>query len=323
MPKRGAALLRAAAVHRPGQVDHHVGHRRRRHDRLVASGGQLDGAPRPGQPRRQPIEHRIRWHIGEIGGADSHPGAGAVAFAVDLHRSRGLGVAPPQPVRGREERRLDLVAGEPVQLIGAAEPPRARLPATSEGTPAPRCPGPGRPNRRARRRPAAAARCRGLRGAERAASCEAATRPAMADGSTSLDRTDPTCASSPWRTIEMTVVLRLVDSPLVVIELPAHRSDASARSVTNTIVSSALPSRRASASARSTTCCAPITVYRPASSRVLSTFTPRNSADGHPWLTAATWPGCALPQLNAPPSRHVDGPPTASIEPQKSVVVAW
>ena len=62
---------------------------------------------------------------------------------------------------------------------------------------------------------------------------------------------------------------------------------------------------------------------RPDSSRVLSTFTPRNSAEGHPWLTAATWPGWALPQLNAPPSRHVEGPPTASMEFQKSVVVAW
>jgi len=30
-----------------------------------------------------------------------------------------------------------------------------------------------------------------------------------------------------------------------------------------------------------------------------------------------------LPQSIAPPSRHVDGPPTASIAPQKSVVVAW
>ena len=50
---------------------------------------------------------------------------------------------------------------------------------------------------------------------------------------------------------------------------------------------------------------------------------PRNSADGQPWLTGATCPGCALPQLNAPPSRQVDGPPTASIAPQKSVVVAW
>ena len=52
-------------------------------------------------------------------------------------------------------------------------------------------------------------------------------------------------------------------------------------------------------------------------------MTPRNSAVGQPWLTAATCPGWALPQLNAPPSTQVSGPPTASIEPQKSVVVAW
>ena len=62
--------------------------------------------------------------------------------------------------------------------------------------------------------------------------------------------------------------------------------------------------------------------HRPPSVRVLSTLTPRNNADGQPWLTAATWPGWALPQLNAPPSRQVDGPPTASMEFQKSVVVA-
>ena len=35
---------------------------------------------------------------------------------------------------------------------------------------------------------------------------------------------------------------------------------------------------------------------------VLRMRTPRNSAGGQPWLTAATWPGWALPQLNAPPS---------------------
>ena len=61
----------------------------------------------------------------------------------------------------------------------------------------------------------------------------------------------------------------------------------------------------------------------PASSVVLRMRTSRNSAVGQPWLTAATWPGWALPQLNAPPSSQVCGPPTASIEPQKSVVVAW
>src|SRR4029079_9623985 len=38
----------------------------------------------------------------------------------------------------------------------------------------------------------------------------------------------------------------------------------------------------------------------PPSSDVFSTLTPRNSADGQPWLTAATCPGWALPQLKAP-----------------------
>ena len=56
---------------------------------------------------------------------------------------------------------------------------------------------------------------------------------------------------------------------------------------------------------------------------VLSTFTPRNSADGQPWPTAAICPGWAFPQFIAPCERQVDGPPTASSEPQKSVVVAW
>jgi len=56
---------------------------------------------------------------------------------------------------------------------------------------------------------------------------------------------------------------------------------------------------------------------------VLITRTPVNRALGQPWLTAATWPGWPLPQLKAPPSTQVDGPPTRAIEPQKSVVVAW
>lgn len=34
-----------------------------------------------------------------------------------------------------------------------------------------------------------------------------------------------------------------------------------------------------------------------------------------------TWPGWALPQLMAPPIRQVDGPPTASMAFQKSVVL--
>ena len=53
---------------------------------------------------------------------------------------------------------------------------------------------------------------------------------------------------------------------------------------------------------------------------VLRILTCLKSAAGHPCETGAIWPGCPLPQLNAPPRTYVDGPPTASIEFQKSVV---
>ena len=129
---------------------------------------------------------------------------------------------------------------------------------------------------------------------------------------------------SPWRTIEITVVSRLTDSPLVVIELPAQRSDAvdPVGDQNDRLVGPPQPRRLGERRLDDLRCADHDSDPRLSSSAVLSTLTPRNSADGQPWLTAATCPGCALPQLNAPPSRHVDGPPTASIEPQKSVVVA-
>lgn len=92
-------------------------------------------------------------------------------------------------------------------------------------------------------------------GADRAASCDAATSPGITRGSTSADTTVPTKALPPWRTIEITVVLRLTDTPLVVIELPAHRTFAPTRSVTSTMVSSARPALAASSRMRLTTCC--------------------------------------------------------------------
>jgi hypothetical protein len=54
------------------------------------------------------------------------------------------------------------------------------------------------------------------------------------------------------------LVVRLVETPLVVIELPAQRSDASARSETITIVSSDRPEAAAACNPNSTTCCAGI-----------------------------------------------------------------
>ena len=122
-------------------------------------------------------------------------------------------------------------------------------------------------------------------GAAWAACSAAATRALIAAGSTALVRIEPVCEVLPLRTMEITVVERVVDTPLVVIELPAQRSEASARSVTMTMVSSA--NRWRACSASSTTCCAGI-MRGPPQNAVLSTLTPRNNADGQPWLTAAT-----------------------------------
>ncbi len=101
-------------------------------------------------------------------------------------------------------------------------------------------------------------------GAERAASWDAATSSGITRGSTSAETTVPTRAPYPWRTTEITVMLRLTETPLVVIELPAQRSVASTLSVTSTMVSLAPPSLAASSKTRLTTCCAVI-IGRPRS----------------------------------------------------------
>ena len=102
----------------------------------------------------------------------------------------------------------------------------------------------------------------------------------------------------------MTLTLRSRRVPLVVTVLLAKRSSASLDSSTMTMQSF----EREAASACSTTTCASVKppcvgAHRPASVRVFSTLMPRNSADGQPWLTGATWPGCPFPQFNAPPRR--------------------
>ena len=58
--------------------------------------------------------------------------------------------------------------------------------------------------------------------------------------------------------MEITDVDREIDTPLVVMELPAQRSEASATSVTMTIVSSLRRDFAAACNASSTTCCAGI-----------------------------------------------------------------
>src|SRR6201993_3156944 len=119
-----------------------------------------------------------------------------------------------------------------IQPVGAAEPAAQRVDDIGEHQ------GPGAGHRRA-------------------------TSPGSARGSTSADTTVPTCALLPRRTTEITAMLRLTETPLVVIELPAQRKVASTLSVTSTMVSSAPPSLAASSKTMLTTCCAVITCAAP------------------------------------------------------------
>lgn len=140
--------------------------------------------------------------------------------------------------------------GEAVELVGAGKPrlrgsaSPAKTSAPVRGTGASQSSGVWSP-----RNNSAASRASG---AFLAASTDAATRSGISAGSTSAERSDPTRAPRSSLTIEITVVVRLSETPLVVMELPAHRSDASLRSVTSTMVSAL--SLRAAASAVSMTC---------------------------------------------------------------------
>ena len=163
-----------------------------------------------------------------------------------------------------------------------------------------------------------------------AAACSAArTTSSTWSSRTPARDTTPTLVPAARRLTAITVSCRERETPLVVSVLPAQRRFAVELSSAITMQSS----ERAAASARSTVSCGPVACgvavrhcvlrgHAP-SSAVLSTRTPRISAVGQPWLTGATCPGWPFPQLNAPSSRYVCGPPTASMEFQKSVVVAW
>ena len=123
---------------------------------------------------------------------------------------------------------------------------------------------------------------------------------------------------APWKATTVTSTLCI--TPLVVRVLLAQRRLAPV--VSWTIATHC--SEREESRACSTSCCGRAGCrHAPPSSVVFSTRMPRNSAAGQPWLTGADCPGWALPQFIAPPSSQVCGPPTASMAPQKSVVVAW
>ena len=289
--------------------------------------------------RRRPSSRAGEVDVGEVAGALAapHRRSRRRVLEVDLHRAAGAHPAPPHPGRRPEPGRGHVVVGEPGGQVareggaqGRGEPGehlRRGLPgalvevgvgrAGRAGAARPR-PGPGRS---ARRRAPPRARRRSS-----SASAAAWSSPPRSSRSGAESRTTPApvppAGSGTSRTIP---TVRSVVAPLVVIVEFAQRRTASEVSRTST----AAP---ASGRIRATDVEGPLDEcgrarghrrHRPASVAVFSTLIPRNSADGQPWLTGATWPGWAFPQVNAPPSRHVDGPPTASSAPQKSVVVAW
>ncbi len=163
-------------------------------------------------------------------------------------------------------------------------------------------------------------------GADRADAAASATSDSRSAGPTPLRLTVPTQVPRSVRTAVATVNVCPVLMPFVVSVLHAHRRFAVDSSCTITEV----PAWSSAAGRDLERLLDQVGAGRaaggghwPASWTVLRMLTPRNSATGQPWLTAATWPGWALPQFIAPPSRYVEGPPTADIERQKSVVVAW
>ena len=315
------ALLRSATVHRPRQVDHQVGDGRRRQDRLVAPRGQLNGALRPPESGRQLVEHGIGWHIDEVGCARSRPRAGTVALGVDLHRARRLRIPPAQSTRGGDERRRQDVARVPVQAVGAREGARQRFGNAAEDLDAGagnRCIPIAYITRCGKRRCAVA----GFRRRERSV---LRRRHQCGDGRRidlgGCQRPHVSAIASPDHRDHRDSALHRNTVGGHRIVRPPQRGVAGVGDRHDRLVGLAQPRRLRQRDVDDLLC--GDHRHRPPSVRVLSTLTPRNNAAGQPWLTGATCPGCALPQLNAPPSRHVDAPPTASIAPQKSVVVAW
>ena len=168
-----------------------------------------------------------------------------------------------------------------------------------------------RPSRPARRSPRATAGNRGHPASARTRASASRTRSSSCSGGKYVRVTDATRRPM----TEITDNCTSSASPLVVTVLCAHRT-------------LTLATRRRDHDARISSRQAEYAVdgvleSQAPSCAVLRMLICLKSAAGHPCDTGAICPGCPLPQLNAPPSTYVDGPPTASIEFQKSVVRDW
>jgi hypothetical protein len=115
--------VRRPAVHRPDHVEHQVGHRRRRQDRLVPAGGQLYLPLRPAQPPAQLGDERRELEVGEISGIGAGPGAaGEIVgdLGVHFHGAGGLHPAAAQPGGRGQPGGLQPVLGEAVEQLTSA-----------------------------------------------------------------------------------------------------------------------------------------------------------------------------------------------------------
>jgi hypothetical protein len=109
-----APLVRVARRGGPVCVDHQIRDGRRREQRLVPPGRQVDPGTRPIESPFQRVDGRGHVDVGEVAGV--HPGPRGAAevgrLAVDLDPPVRLVEAPAQPRRGAQEVRRHLVFGK-------------------------------------------------------------------------------------------------------------------------------------------------------------------------------------------------------------------
>ena len=223
----------------------------------------------------------------------------------------------------------------PAAREASNSPPRSRaVPASRSGEASP-----GSSAKSAETGPAGSGAASSAASARAAAAAASATRRSTSSVPATW-RVSPPYARPCSRSRTTTTPTDVVDVvPVVVSWLAAQRRLVASLRRTTTTTSSApwrAPAASAASTSRSTRApsarsCGPSgtvvvalrVAHAPPSCSVLRTFTCETTTAGQPWLTGAACPGWPLPQLSAPCSDQVDGPPSAVSRDQKSGVLAW
>ena len=319
------SLVSGAGSGVPVGVHHQVGHGARRQDGVVATCLQVDVPLGPAEPLCDRLVHHEGVDVGEVTRGAADPGAarerGVLAGAAVV--AGRLDVAQPQPRRGAEVRRRVVVADEAVEHPAFAPGPAERL--TQGGRE-------GVEHMDVGRRGGVVPVSRRLAGGEvlgiLGRSSGAGGRVGRLDQGSDLGLGGRAAAHrARCHTVSGADEADHGDTESVHDAVGGQRvvgpAQVRARRVGDD--RDAVIGRRGRQGVLDQRLRGPgVRGHQwPASSVVLRIRTSRKSAVGQPWLTAATCPGCALPQLNAPPRTQVSSPPTAAMEFQKSVVVAW